>query len=307
MSTEFELIESIRRWVDALELNHGVVLGIGDDAAVLQPARGMQLVTTVDALVEGRHFDQRVPTDSIGHMALAVNLSDLAAMGATPRWSLLSLTLPSSDHDWLEAFMRGYLGLSQTHRCALVGGNITRGPLNIAVTAMGEVVEHQWRGRCGAQPGDRIVVTGTLGDAAAALKYDRPELRRRWQQPTPRVAEGQVLAPSARCMTDVSDGLLADLHHLLGAYGAEIDLTALPTAAALAEQLSDTARWPLQLNGGSEYELLAIVPPEVSLPARIGDVPLTVIGRVSQGTGIQAIEPDGRRRALTATGWDHFK
>ncbi len=308
MSSEFDLIGLIQSRVRAYGLYEGVVLGIGDDAAVMQPSQGMQLVATADNLVQGRHFDARAGEQQLGHLALAVNLSDLAAMGAVPRWSLLTLTMPEPDAAWLEGFLEGYLALSTQHDCALVGGNITRGPLNIAVTALGEVPEGKWISRAGAEAGDGIFVTGTLGDAAAGLLTDQPELRQRWLMPTPRIQAGLVLAESAHCMIDVSDGLLADLSHLLGGLGAAIQLDDLPTSSTLRQQVSDAAdRWPLQLNGGGDYELLAVLPGDWTAPDRIGNVPLTRVGQVTHTGRIECIDVNGHCVPFEAGGWDHFK
>lgn len=309
MSGEFDLIERIAAKVSATGLDHGVVLGIGDDAAVLQSGRGMQLVATADNLVQGRHFDDRATAEEIGHLALAVNLSDLAAMGAIPRWSLLTLTLPEADERWLDRFINGYLRLSQAHQCALVGGNITRGPLNIAVTALGEVPAAGYASRTGAKAGDRIVVTGTLGDAAAALKLGvHDTLRQRLLKPTPRVAAGRQLAGTAHAMIDVSDGLLADLSHVLGALGARIQLDRLPVSDALKQRIPAAEnRWPLQLNGGGDYELLALLPSEGAVPERLGDVPLHEIGRVTASGEIECITARGHSIDYAVEGWDHFE
>ncbi len=213
VDSEFDLIAEIEA---RTPVGSGVLLGIGDDAAVLQPSPGMQLVATTDNLVAGRHFvdsgDNRATPEEIGHLALAVNLSDLAAMGATPRWCLMTLTLPEADPAWLRNFLDGFLPLAAEHDCALVGGNIARGPLNIGVTALGEVQAGRFATRTGAQPGQRIVVTGTLGDAAAGLKLARPvgdSLRERLLQPTPRIAAGRELTGIAEAVFDISDGLLA--------------------------------------------------------------------------------------------------
>lgn len=308
MPGEFDLIARIAAKVRAADLDQGVVLGIGDDAAVLQTGRGMQLVATADNLVQGRHFDDRATAGEIGHLALAVNLSDLAAMGAIPRWSLLTLTLPEANERWLDEFISGYLRLSQAHGCALVGGNITRGPLNIAVTALGEVPAAGYASRTGAKAGDRIVVTGTLGDAAAALELDDHDtLRQRLLRPTPRIAAGQKLARIAHAMIDVSDGLLADLIHLLGSLGAEIRLDRLPTSRVLQDCLPTAQdRWPLQLNGGGDYELLALVPSEAKMPESIGGVPLHEIGRVTASGRIECIDTQGRAIHYAVEGWDHF-
>lgn len=308
---EFDLIAEIKA---RAPVGSGVVLGIDDDAAVLQPSRGMQLVATTDNLVTGRHFvdsgDNRATPEEIGHLSLAVNLSDLAAMGATPRWCLMTLTLPEADPAWLRAFLDGFLPLAAEHDCALVGGNIARGPLNIGVTALGEVSAGKFATRNGARTGQRIVVTGTLGDAAAGLKLDRPagdRLRERLLKPTPRIAAGRDLAGIAEAVIDISDGLLADLAHLAGDLGAEIRCDRLPTSSALIEAVPNRReRWPLQFAGG-DYELLALVPDKAELPGSVGGVELTEIGRVTDSGRIECLDETGQAFESSGTGWDHFK
>lgn len=307
---EFELIAEIKARTPAAS---GVVLGIDDDAAVLAPSPGMQLVATTDNLVAGRHFvdsgNNRATPEEIGHLALAVNLSDLAAMGATPRWCLLTLTLPEADSAWLRKFLDGFLGLANKHDCALVGGNIARGPLNIGVTALGEVPAGRYATRDGAAVGQRIVVTGTIGDAAAGLKLERPAgdpLRERLLKPLPRIAAGLELTGMAEAMIDISDGLLADLAHLTGKLGAEIQCKQLPTSTALAEAVPDPReRWPLQFAGG-DYELLALVPEDTELPDSIGGVELTEIGRITDSGRINCLDEAGQVFETAGAGWDHF-
>jgi len=307
---EFDLIAEIKARAPT---GTGVVLGIDDDAAVLQPAPGTQLVATTDNLVAGRHFvdkgDNAATAEEIGHLALAVNLSDLAAMGATPRWCLLTLTLPEADSAWLREFLNGFLALAAEHHCALVGGNIARGPLNIGVTALGEVPAGKFATRSGARPGQRIVVTGTLGDAAAGLTLARPPgdpLRERLLQPVPRIAAGLELAEIADALIDISDGLLADLAHMIGELGAEIHCNQLPTSSALAEALpDDRERWLLQFAGG-DYELLAVVANDAKLPAAVGGVELTEIGRVTDSGKIECLDAEGKVFETSESGWDHF-
>lgn len=307
---EFDLIDEIKaRAHDGA----GVVLGIADDAAVLQPSAGMQLVATTDNLVAGRHFvdagDNRATAEEIGHLALAVNLSDLAAMGATPRWCLLTLTLPEADSAWLGKFLDGFLKLAAEHDCALVGGNIARGPLNIGVTALGEVPAGRYATRNGAAVDQRIMVTGTLGDAAAGLILERSvgdPFRDRLLKPAPRIAAGVELAGMATAMIDISDGLLADLAHLIGKHGAEIHCNRLPASPALAEAVPDPReRWPLQFAGG-DYELLALVPEDAELPASVGGIDLTEIGRVTDWDKIECLDASGDVFETGESGWDHF-
>lgn len=308
---EFDLIAEIKARTPA---GAGVVLGIADDAAVLQPTAGMQLVATTDNLVAGRHFvdagNNRARPEEVGHLALAVNLSDLAAMGAIPRWCLLTLTLPEADSAWLRGFLDGFLSLAAAHDCALVGGNVTRGPLNIGVTALGETPAGRYATREGAAVGQRIVVTGTLGDAAAGLELDKPlgdPLRERLLKPAPRIAAGPALAGIADAMIDISDGLLADLAHLAGELGAEICCDQLPTSFALAEAFPDQReRWRLQVAGG-DYELLALISEDAELPASTGGVDLTEIGHITDSGRIECLDADGKVFEAAGTGWDHFE
>lgn len=308
--SEFELIAHLRARVPP---GDGVLLGIGDDAAVLRPRPDMDLVATTDTLVEGVHFRPAIDVCDLGHLALAVSLSDLAAMGATPRWALLSLTLPEAGRDWLDAFLDGFLGLASATGTSLAGGNMTRGPLSITVQALGEVMPERALTRAGGQPGDRVVVSGTLGDAAAALEYDHAELRARLYRPEPRLSTGRALAGIARSAIDVSDGLVADLAHLLkGCAGARLDLDRLPASAGLMTAVpGGEDRWRYQLSGGGDYELCALVPPEsetrLAGVARSTGVPLTVVGEVDGSGMIHCVRPDGRNFETRQAGWDHFR
>ena len=242
---EFDLIARIRARVAT---RADVVLGIGDDAALLAPPPGRQLVVTADTLNEGVHFPRGTSPADVGWKALAVNLSDLASMGAEPAWCTLSLSLPQSDPAWIEGFLDGFLDLAGQHGIALVGGDTTRGPLSIAVTAMGLVEPGRALRRDGARVGDEVWVTGTLGDAAGGLALlDRepvPALRARLDRPTPRVATGRALAGIATACVDVSDGLLADLGHVCARshVAARIDVDALPASAALMEVIGEADR-----------------------------------------------------------------
>ncbi len=310
--SEFALIERIRARAHA---DKTVLLGIGDDAAVLQPAPGLALVATTDSLVLDRHFRSDWPAADIGHLAAAVNFSDLAAMGARPRWALLALTLPEADQAWLDGFLDGFLSLCEQFDTCLVGGNLSSGPLNIGVQLLGEIHPDRIARRCGASAGDWLAVTGALGDAAAALALGEPAsagLRRRLHRPTPRVAAGQALAEQVSAMIDLSDGLLADLTHLLApGQGAELNMADLPCSEALQQAIPDFAtRLPLQLSGGNDYELLCSV-----APSRLSDVesacaalglPMTVIGRVSSDGAIECRQSDGSLLEMPRGGWDHF-
>lgn len=308
---EFELIERIR---ERARPGPGVILGIGDDAAVVAPTAGHELVLTTDSLVIGRHFTAGWPAADVGHLAAHANLSDLAAMGAKPRWALLALTLPEPDEAWLDGFLDGFLDAVAEVGVALVGGNLARGPLNIGVELIGEVPAGQAVTRRGARRGDRVVVTGTVGDAAAALRLGEAAgsgLRQRLHRPLARLGAGQALRGRARAMIDLSDGLLADLGHLLATgQGAELDLDALPTSAALAEAVSDPAeRAQLQVGGGSDYELLAVVSPETDMGAlsEAAGVALTDIGRITDSGRIEFRPSDTQGPVRFGCGWDHFR
>ncbi len=309
---EFDLIERIRARVDT---DDSVVVGIGDDAAVLRPDPDRDLVVTTDTLVAGRHFENHWPASDIGHLALAVNLSDLAAMGARPRWALLSLTLPESNPDWLDDFLDGFLALASDYRTLLVGGNIASGPLSVTVQLMGDVEPGRSTLRTGARVGDIVAVTGSLGNAAAALELgaSAPEaLVERFHRPIPRIAAGARLVSHARAMIDISDGLIADLAHLLGdGLAARIDLENLPASPALQRAFSaDQDRWRLQATGGNDYELLALMADDAFAAAQASleglNVALTRIGRIEAGQGIQCRRPDGSMLELDHGGWDHF-
>jgi thiamine-monophosphate kinase len=308
---EFELIERIRERSGA---GQGVTLGIGDDAAVLIPTPGRELVATTDALVLDRHFTADWPGQDVGTLAAQANLSDLAAMGAIPRWALLALTLPDLDEAWIDAFLDGFLGALEAAGAALVGGNLARGPLNIGVQLLGEVPAGQAVTRSGARAGDRLIVTGTVGDAAAALCLGEAAgaaLTARLRRPTARLRAGRALRGHARAMIDLSDGLLADLGHLLaGGLGAEIDLDALPASQALAAAVPDRSRRrALQTGGGSDYELLACLPADSDLLAlaESATTPLTEIGRVTDSGGVEAFSEGRRVIDGLGAGWDHFR
>jgi thiamine-monophosphate kinase len=310
---EFDLIARIRARV----LQRGdVVLGIGDDAALLQPPQGRQLAVTADTLNSGVHFPVETSPADIGWKALAVNLSDLAAMGAEPAWCTLSLSLPEADSAWADAFLDGFLELAQRHGIALVGGDTTRGPLSISVTAVGFIEPGRALRRDAAQVGDDIWVTGTLGDAAAALVQRHgdadPALRSRLDRPTPRVEAGRALAGIARAAVDVSDGLLADLGHICerSGVGAEIELVSLPASAALLQAFDLEQRWSLQATGGDDYELCFTASPlyrdELLRVCESVGVVVTCIGRIVSGSGVAALDSGARAWHPSRQGYDHF-
>lgn len=316
---EFSLIDRIRARTTA---RAGVVLGIGDDAALLQPAAGMQLVVTADTLNSGVHFPAETPPADIGWKTLAVNLSDLASMGARPTWCTLALSLPDASAGWIDAFADGFFALADTHDIVLIGGDTTRGPLSLSVTAMGQVAPGTALRRDAAQVGDDIWVSGTLGDAAVALRAWRGGtldvtriaedagvefLRQRLARPVPRVALGRALVGIAHAAIDVSDGLLADLGHLCARSnaGARIDPARLPLSASARARVGETRAREAALRGGDDYELCFTAPEGrreaiTALSQRL-DVPLTRIGEITQGHGVDAAGHDRDR-----PGYEHF-
>jgi len=290
-----------------------VVLGVGDDAALTECPPGMQLAATTDTLVAGVHFPHPTPAAAIGHRALAVNLSDLAAMGARPAWALLALTLPAAEESWLAEFAAGFGALARAHEVALIGGDTTRGPLTVSVQLLGHVPRGRALTRAGGRAGQLLYVSGTPGDAAAGLALEQgrlsappqaaPYLRERFLMPTPRVALGERLRDYASACIDVSDGLLGDAGKLAAASGAglEMQYAALPVSRALVEAVGEDAARELALTGGDDYELLYTAPASVSA-AQLG----TRIGRVTASGAVRALDVDGHVRALPRTGHRHF-
>ncbi len=313
---EFELIERY-----FTRPPRRAMLGVGDDCALLTPGPGMQLCVSSDMLVEGRHFLSTVPPERLGHKALAVNLSDLAACGAEPLAFTLALSLPRADEAFLAPFATGLWALAERTGVDLVGGDTTAGPLNICITALGQVPSGQVLLRSGALAGDELWVSGTLGDARAALEVFRGRLaadgpafealRRAMELPEPRVALGQRLRGVAHSAIDVSDGLLGDLGHLMrrSAVGACIELEALPRSVQLRALPAALQRECL-LHGGDDYELLFSASPErhgdVLAAARAAGVPVTRIGRIEAGAALRLIDGDGRAIDASARGFDHF-
>jgi thiamine-monophosphate kinase len=296
-----------------------VELGIGDDAALLRVPDGVELVLTTDALVEGAHFRPGAAAHSLGHRALAVNLSDIAAMGAQPAWALLSLNLPAADESWLHEFASGFGALAARHNVALVGGNLARGPLSITVELAGFVPRGQALRRDGARPGDGLYVSGSVGDAAQGLLLlqqpaadaDAQYLRQRLEYPTARVELGEALRGVASACIDVSDGLHVDALRLLHASGcgAELQISQLPLSEALRRTAGADA-WQMGLKGGEDYELCFTAAPQ--LRGRIDELaqttaaPLHCIGRVRQESGI-TLKSGNRVMQFSTSGWDHFR
>ncbi len=312
--SEFDLIARIRARAGT---RGDVVLGIGDDAALLAIPPGTELVVTADTLNAGVHFFPDVAPADLGWKALAVNLSDLAAMGARPAWCTLSLSLPQADPAWIEGFLDGFCDLAARHGIALVGGDTTRGPLSVSITAMGQVEAGHALRRDGARVGDEIWVTGTPGDAAAALQallsgaaVDRA-LRARLDRPTPRVEAGRGLLGVASACVDISDGLLADLGHLCrrSGVGAQVQLEQLPVSRALAG-FRPQLRWAWQAGGGDDYELCFTAAPqradEVQAALDFAGVPGARIGRIVAGQGVQALDAAGAPWQAPRVGYDHF-
>jgi thiamine-monophosphate kinase len=299
-------------------------LGVGDDCALLAPAPGMQLAVSSDMLVEGRHFLSTVDPARLGHKALAVNLSDLAACGAKPLAFTLALALPGVDEPWLEGFSRGLFALADEHGCELVGGDTTRGPLNICITVFGEVPAGAALLRSGARAGDDIWVSGTLGDARLALEVFRGTLalpadvfsmaRQRMEQPTPRVALGLALRGTASSAVDVSDGLVGDLGHILALsrVGAMLNADAavsVVAAAASSGMGSDVLR-TCALSGGDDYELVLTAAPSaraaVEQAGKESATRVTRIGRIEAEAGLRIVDASGAPVAQRFGSFDHF-
>jgi thiamine-monophosphate kinase len=316
---EFELIR--KYFLDLTQPREDVALGIGDDAALLKPPRGAEVVVTTDTLIAGRHFPEDTDAQAVGWKALAVNLSDLAAMGAEPRWFTLALTLRMVDPEWLAGFASGLAAMARETGVALVGGDTTQGPLSITVTAMGTVPAGKALKRSGAKVGDAICVTGTLGDAALALRLGQGEgrgearsadlehLRARLNRPTPRVAAGAALREYAHAAIDLSDGLAGDLSHILDAsrVGAELKASRLPMSPAFKNLSEPEARLELQVSGGDDYELCVCVPAgDVAGLRKKLKVPLTEVGRIVKGKTLSIVDARGKKIALEPFGYRHF-
>jgi thiamine-monophosphate kinase len=299
-------------------------LGVGDDCALLAPAAGMQLAISSDMLVEGRHFLSTVDPARLGHKALAVNLSDLAACGAKPLAFSLALALPRVDAPWLDAFSRGLLALADAHDCELVGGDTTQGPLNLCITVFGEVPAGATLLRGGARAGDDLYVSGTVGDARLALEVFRgtrqlstqafERARARMETPTPRVALGVALRGIATAAVDVSDGLLGDLGHVLRASGVGARIDAEAAAACMDEALAAEAtaddRLEFTLAGGDDYELVFTAPPgtrdAVQRAAQEAGTRVRRIGVIEAQAGVRVVDANGEAVTRRFASFDHF-
>lgn len=318
-ASEFQLIEQHFSRIGVAR--EDVLLGVGDDCALLQVPQGKTLAVSLDTLVEGVHFLPGVDPESLGHKALAVNLSDLAAMGAEPAWATLALTLPQVDEAWVEAFCRGFSRLANRYRVQLVGGDTTRGPLSISVQVHGFVEMGQALRRDGAGIGDLIYVSGTLGDAGLALRaaageYDpgaqRAALQERLDRPQPRIELAQALRHLASAAIDLSDGLLADLGHICqrSGCGARLALPSIPLSPALDQFIRVQDDWSVPLASGDDYELCLVVPlqrqVEFEQIAAGLETPLSRVGEIEAEPGIRCFDAAGNTVKTGRGGYDHF-
>jgi thiamine-monophosphate kinase len=303
-----------------------VVLGPGDDSALFRPEAGMEMAVSTDMLVSGQHFFTDTDPYKLGHKSLAVNLSDMAAMGANPRWATLALALPESlikiDTKWVESFARGLLELACSHRVALIGGDVTRGPLTICIQIIGEVAKGRALRRSGARVGDDIWISGKLGDAALALLHERHQIKLEPDEfaeclnslllPVARVDLGQRLVGLANSAIDISDGLLADLGHILerSNVAATISLEEVNCSVILKKYFSQPQVINCMLAGGDDYELCFTVPKErrskIDKISQETGIPLTRIGKIIMGEGLVVLDSTEKPIMLETTGYDHF-
>lgn len=299
----------------------GAILGVGDDCALLSVGAGKELAVSTDTMVSGVHFLPNTGPRNLGHKALAVNLSDLAAMGATPRWFTLALTLPEVDHSWLQPFSAGLLALADETPIELVGGDTTRGPLSMTITVIGEVPAGKALRRDGARVGDDVWVSGTLGDAALGLRCLQQRVSLSEEQrvysvshlerPMARLALGMRLLDLANSAIDISDGLLADLGHICerSHFGARLELSAIPASSAMSDQ-PEASRIECQLAGGDDYELCFTSP--ISMRSKIaalsGDLglALTRVGAITEEESVLVMDAGGRPVVTKKPGYDHF-
>lgn len=298
------------------------VLGVGDDCALVDVSNGMDLAVSTDTMVSGTHFFPDVDPETLGHKALAVNLSDMAAMGAMPYWAMLALTVPAVNHEWLAKFAKGFFDLAEEFGVSLIGGDTTKGPLTMTVTIMGEVPAGAALRRNGAKVGNDIWVSGNLGDAALAVAHRRGLLKlaeedyleavMRLYEPMPRVALGQALRGLATSAIDISDGLLGDLGHIcdLSKVGATVEADRLPVSAIGAKHVETLTGLTAIVAGGDDYELCFTAPANArdsieDLTDVLG-VPLTRIGEVRKGKGVSLVGADGKPIKVDGGGFDHF-
>lgn len=314
--SEFDVIRHLDGRINRARSSN-CVLGIGDDGAVLEIPRDRQLVVTTDTLVEGVHFSIGTDAQNLGHKALAVNLSDIASMGARPAWFFLALTLPAADQFWIDAFARGMGDLAQAAGIVLAGGDISSGALSVTITAMGLVEPGMALTRNGARDGDLIVVSGLLGEAAHALEVLKaggkpcPASRAALECPQPRLQLGRRLRGLATACIDISDGLVADLSHILkaSAAGAEVEIDRLPGADIL-DGLDRLQRRNLQTSGGDDYELCFTIPStrgdELDGVAKECSIRLTVVGKINASGELVCTTANGKPFVPKAGGYDHF-
>ena len=316
---EFDLIREY--FSNSTASRDDVILGVGDDCALLQTPAGMDMAITTDTLVEGVHFSPGTDPEALGHKSLAVNLSDLAAMGAQPSWVTLALTMPTSDPDWLKGFSCGFLALAQKHHVALIGGDTTSGPLSITITAHGFVEPDKAIRRSGAKVGDQIYITGSLGDAGLALLArqggyapgeDLSQLEQRLDLPQPRLAVGQALSGIATAAIDISDGLISDLGHICegSGVGAKVYLDRIPTSGQVKRYLQQGGDWGTVVAAGDDYELCFTVPsvqePLLETVSTNLDCDLTLVGEMVAGSGVTCIQSDGTVVTELTSGYQHF-
>ena len=321
MNSEFDII---RRYFKRAASN--AALGIGDDAALIDITPGNELAISTDTLVCGKHFFADTDPYRLGHKSLAVNLSDMAAMGAKPRWALLALTLPETlaqqNQTWLQQFSAGFFALAEQHRVELIGGDTTAGPLNICVQILGEVEKEKALRRSGAKSGDDIWVSGTLGDAALALQHllgkvvlnpdEIDQCLPALLTPAPRIELGRRLIGLAHSAIDISDGLVADLGHILqnSEKSAVIHLHSIPCSPVLKKRLPQSVAMACLLAGGDDYELCFTAPTahraKITMLAAELRMPLTCIGEISSGEGLIVKDAQGKTMTLETTGYDHF-
>jgi thiamine-monophosphate kinase len=316
MLNEWTLIE--RFFVPAGQQRRDVITGIGDDGAITRMVSSHDLVTSTDTLVSGVHFFPDTPAYDIGYKALAVNLSDLAAMGATPMWATLAITLPNTDEHWLQDFAAGFGYVAQQYSVALIGGDTTRGPLSITITIFGSVPQNQGLRRSGAQVDDLIFVTDTVGDAGLALSLlqhnklgTHPQhvfLQQKLQRPEPQVAAGHLLLNIAHSAIDISDGLAADLNHILTAsqVGATLDAMTLPLSPNLLHDMNRVEALRYALFSGDDYGLCFTVPPDQKDALLQTRINATQIGVIEDTRGLRLKHEDGRVEPCPIKGWDPF-
>lgn len=316
MTSEFDLI---RRYFGR-PLSH-TLLGGGDDAALIRPAPGNDLVVSVDMLVENVHFLAGTDPEKLGHKALAVNLSDLAAMGAEARWATLAISLPEANEQWLAGFSRGFFRLALEYAVDLIGGDTTRGPLCIAVQVLGEAPSNTALRRNGARPADDVWISGKLGEAALGLAYLQNRIHldvdsaaiclRRLHTPQPRIGLGRALRGIASAAIDISDGLLADLGHVSVASGVGAELMVDRILPQWLHGVDREIALNAALAGGDDYELCFCALPQqrdaIGIIAQRLQLPLTRIGRIVAGGGVAAIDSDGRILDVRRRGFDHFQ